>query len=121
MSTEKIRPTGSFKQASLKVVKSDTGQNLTYIQSALREVTKFGLMIIPLLGRLFYLINGLMILFSKQKKGIHDRVANSRVLRVKPAWKMGKQLLFFGAYFLAYFLLISLISATTFKITPALP
>ena len=84
----------------LKVVKSGTDQYITYVQSAIRELVKFGLMIIPLLGGLFYLINGLMIIFSKQKRGIHDRAVNSQVLRVKPAWKMGKQILFFGGFIL---------------------
>ena len=92
----------------LKVVKYGTEQNLTYIQSTLRELVKFGLVVIPLLGGLFYLINGLVIIFSKQKRGVHDRVVSSQVLMVKPSWKMGKQILFFGSYILLGIVIFSL-------------
>jgi uncharacterized RDD family membrane protein YckC len=84
----------------LKVVKYGTQENLTYARVTLRELLKFGLMIIPFVGGLFYVVNGLIVLFSKQKRGIHDTVANSQVLIVKPAWTIGKQIVFFGGYIL---------------------
>jgi len=92
----------------LKVFKYGTEQNLTYVQSAIRELVKFGLMFFPIIGGLFYLVNGFTILFSKQKRGIHDRVAKSQVLRVKPAWRMVKQILFFGVYALLIIIIILL-------------
>jgi uncharacterized RDD family membrane protein YckC len=90
----------------LKVVKFGTEEKITYGKSAIRELVKIGVVIIPVVGILFYVANGFVIIFSKQKRGLHDRAANSQVLKYKHAWRMRKQLLFFAVYFLLVITLV---------------
>lgn len=47
---------------------------------AIREVLKLILFRIPVLGALVYLISGLLIVFSKEKRGIHDLMAGTQVI-----------------------------------------
>lgn len=103
----------------LKVVKYGTDEKLTYVQSTVRELVKFGLMVIPWIGGIFNLINGLTILFSK--RGVHDRVSKTQVLFVKPAWSAKKQVAFFGGYIIigiVLYLLWSTLNTSLKSIAP---
>jgi len=76
----------------LKVVQFPTHTPLTLPQTFLREALRSLSPIIPFIGGLLYLINGLMIIFSKEKRGFHDRISKTQVLKVKNAWPILKQL-----------------------------
>lgn len=78
----------------LKVVKYKTSENVSLGQAIIREIFKV-LYLIPLLGSLLYFIVGLIIIFSKEKRSIPDFLAKTQVLRVKKAWPMGRQLIYF--------------------------
>lgn len=81
------------KQAyGLRVVDNTTRQNVSAQKAATREIVKLGIFLIPLFGSLLQVINGLMIAFSKEKLGIHDRVAGTRVVKEREAWAMSKQI-----------------------------
>ncbi|PIZ47877.1 hypothetical protein COY29_04610 [Candidatus Woesebacteria bacterium CG_4_10_14_0_2_um_filter_39_14] len=73
--------TPAKKLYKLKVVKYKNKEKVSYRQAIIREVLKLILFSIPILGALFYLINGLFIVFSKQKRGIHDLIAGTQVIR----------------------------------------
>lgn len=77
----------------LKVVQYSNHTSLSLPQAVLREASRNILMIIPIAGGFFYLINALMILFSKEKRGIHDRISQTQVLKVKNPWPIAKQIL----------------------------
>lgn len=105
----------------LKVVKFGTDELITYKKGVIRELVKFGVLFIPVLGVLFNIINGFKTLLSKDKRGFHDLAANTQVLRVKKAWSMKKQIIFFGGYALAFILLIAIWPSTKRKLSPYLP
>ncbi|HJZ05464.1 hypothetical protein A2634_04315 [Candidatus Amesbacteria bacterium RIFCSPHIGHO2_01_FULL_48_32] len=105
----------------LKVVKYHTDEKISYWRGIVRELTKVGILIIPIFGGLFYFVNSLVIIFSKQKRGLHDLAANSQVVRVKSTWPMKKQIAFFGGYillFIAIYILWSSIGQTINQFLP---
>ncbi|MFA6332419.1 MAG: RDD family protein [Methanoregula sp.] len=53
------------------------GQRISFTRSLLRNVTKFFFSLFPL----YFLINAVIIHYSKEKKAIHDYIANTRVLK----------------------------------------
>ncbi len=77
----------------LKVVTYQTDQKITLQQAIIRELAKYGIAFIPIIGLFIYIANGFMIIFSKEKRGLHDKAANSQVVRYKKAWSMKKQLI----------------------------
>lgn len=81
----------------LRVVKYGTTELITYNKAFLREFIKTGILLIPILGVLIYFINGLIIIFSREKRGIHDRVAGTQVVKLTGAWSIHKQLLIFSS------------------------
>ena len=105
----------------LKVVKYLTNEKISYWRGIVRELTKVGILIIPIIGGLFYFINGIVIIFSKQKRGLHDLAANSQVVRVKSAWPMRKQIAFFGGYALLFIVIYILWSSIGQTIKQFLP
>lgn len=78
----------------LKVVRFQTSQNISYGQAVARELVKYGVLLIPVIGTIFYTINGLIIVFSHDKRGIHDKAANTQVVKVGIVWNIKQQLLF---------------------------
>lgn len=76
----------------LKVVNSDTLQLLGAKKALLRELVAKTSYTVPLLGPIFQIVNGFVLIFSKEKKAIHDNVAGSKVLIVKKRWSILKQL-----------------------------
>lgn len=71
------------------VVKSyNSEKNITYYQVVLREGVKFGLSYIPIIGLFLELINWGMIVFLPEKRGIHDRIAKTQVVKVKNVWSV---------------------------------
>lgn len=86
----------------LQVVRYGTSERLSYGSAFIREGVKSGIQIIPFIGGILSFINGLVVFFSKEKKGIHDRIANTQVLRVKPYWSIWKQLVVFFALLTAF-------------------
>jgi uncharacterized RDD family membrane protein YckC len=76
----------------LRVVRYKTDNNISYKQSFLRDLIKSGLYIIPIVSGVFSLINGFTILFSSEKRGIHDKIAGTQVIKFKNAWSIRKQL-----------------------------
>ncbi|MFC1710488.1 RDD family protein [Patescibacteria group bacterium] len=84
----------------MKVVDIESKRNITFKSSFIRELVKIGPLFIPVIGTLFYFINGLVTLFSSNKRGFHDKSAKTQVLVVKKPWPFGKQILVFGALLL---------------------
>jgi uncharacterized RDD family membrane protein YckC len=82
----------------LQVVGLDGNADLKFEQVVIRELILRVLIFIPMVGELLFLINGLLIVFSKQKRGVHDMIAKTQVVKVGPAWPMKKQIIFFGGY-----------------------
>jgi uncharacterized RDD family membrane protein YckC len=76
----------------LKVVKYKTTENISYSKSVLRELLKAGLYFIPVISGLFVFINSLTIVFSSEKRGIHDKIAGTQVIKFKKPWSMKKQI-----------------------------
>ena len=76
-----------------KVITYNSTNNINYPQALIREIIKTGIVLIPIVGSVVYLINGLVIVFSKQKRGIHDLIAKSQVIKVKQPWSLGKQII----------------------------
>lgn len=75
----------------LKVVKEGTNENISYLRAFAREMIKVGVLAIPFFGVLFYFVNSLVILFSPSKRGFHDRIAKTQVLKIQEHWPMKKQ------------------------------
>ncbi|KKQ25368.1 MAG: hypothetical protein US39_C0008G0031 [Microgenomates group bacterium GW2011_GWC1_37_12b] len=80
------------KVYGLKVVDIDTQKNLRFKNAFIREVVSRGILFIPFLGFIFMIINFFVILFSPVKRGIHDKIAKSRVIVVEKSWTFIKQL-----------------------------
>ncbi len=79
----------------LTIVKYQTNNYVSLLQSLVRELIKVGVLFIPIIGGLIYFINGLTIVFSSEKRGIHDRLAKTQVLKTHSPWSLKKQLLIF--------------------------
>ena len=101
----------------LKVVKYKTTENITYGKSILRELLKSGFYFIPMISGLFAFVNGLTIVFSHERRGIHDKLAGTQVIKFKRPWSMKKQLLILAPLLLIFFLLLFFI--TWMAINPA--
>jgi uncharacterized RDD family membrane protein YckC len=76
----------------LRVVGFGDNANLKLEQVVIREVVGRSLILIPIFGGILFLINALMVVFSTQKRGIHDRIAKTQVIKIGPAWPMKKQI-----------------------------
>jgi uncharacterized RDD family membrane protein YckC len=76
----------------LKVVDYSNHDKLSLTKASLREAFRNLSVLIPVIGGIIYLANGLTIIFSKEKRGIHDRIAKTQVLKTKNAWPILKQL-----------------------------
>lgn len=83
------------KLFGLKVSEINTSLKLTYPKAFLREIVKFGIAIIPILGGFLNLANVIVIIFSKTKQGLHDRVVKSQVIEVGKAISLWKQVLLY--------------------------
>lgn len=77
----------------LKVIKYKTDEKISYWQAFLREIIKAGLYIIPIFSGLFSVLNGFFVIFSSEKRGLHDKIAGTQVVKYKNTWSMGKQIL----------------------------
>lgn len=75
----------------MKVIDTKTKGNLTYQGALVREAVNRGISGIPFLGILFVIINVIVIAKSDRKRGIHDKLANSQVMRIKESWSSKKQ------------------------------
>lgn len=100
----------------LQVFKYNTTNRLTYTRSIIREVLNSIPYAVPLLGFLLLIINGCMIVLSKNKRGFHDLLAGSQVVKVNPAWPIKKQ----GPFFLILILVVALEIAVVWTIDPAI-
>ena len=78
----------------LKVVQYHTDKHITYTHALLREVLKNGAALIPYIGIFYYGVNGLTVIFSKEKRGFHDMAAKSQVLKTSEHWGAGKQFVY---------------------------
>jgi len=76
-----------------KVYKQGTKELITYREAAVRELVKIGVTVLGAMGGLVYFVNGLVIVFSKSKQGLHDRLVKTEVVKVRPATPLGKQVL----------------------------
>lgn len=76
----------------LRVVKYRSTDSISYGKGFLRELIKTGVLLIPIVGGLISLINGLVIIFSRDKRGIHDRIAGTQVIKANNSWPLRKQL-----------------------------
>jgi len=83
------------KLYGLRVYGINTTSKLTYPKSFLRELVKSGIGIIPVAGGLLNLLNGILVVFSKTKQGIHDSVVKSQVIEVGKPISLWKQLLIY--------------------------
>ena len=99
----------------LKVVKYKTNELLTFPQAFLRETVKQGVILIPIIGGLIYIVNAFITAFSSEKRGIHDRVAHSQVIEVKQTWSLGKQVLYFLPLLIIDGLLLIIITLIIFS------
>ncbi len=86
----------------LRLVQYKTNNTLTYMKAIPRELIKNGISLIPVVGGLIYLVNGLITLFSNEKRGLHDIVADSQVIEVTKPWSLGKQALYFIPLLIIY-------------------
>lgn len=76
----------------LKVIDVESRNNTNYKRGFIREFVNRGLVGIPILGGLLLVINFFVILFSKNKRGIHDKLAKTQVVVYKKHWSLKKQL-----------------------------
>src|SRR3989344_2500147 len=76
----------------LRVVKYKTTQHINYKPAIIREVTKISLVFIPIICFLIFLLNIFIVIFSKEKRAIHDRIAGTQVIKVTKPWSIRKQL-----------------------------
>lgn len=77
----------------LKVIKYKTTDNISYRKSFLRDLIKSGFYFIPVFSGLIAFVNCLTIVFSSEKRGIHDRISGTQVVKFKNPWSTKKQLL----------------------------
>jgi len=90
----------------LRVVKYGSTDNISYGKAILRELVKTGIVIVPIIGGLISFINVLMVIFSSEKRGIHDRIAGTQVIKAKNRWSIRKQLVIFSLIILLLFITI---------------
>lgn len=83
------------KLFGLRVGEINTSSRLTYSKAFLREIIKFGIAIIPIIGGLINLVNVIIMIFSKTKQGLHDRVVKSQVVEVEKAISIWKQVILY--------------------------
>lgn len=76
----------------LKVVDINSRQNLSLKKATIRELTARATALVPFIGALFQLVNFFVMISSSERRGIHDRLANSQVLVVEKSWSVIKQL-----------------------------
>lgn len=91
--TFKKGATAGKEAYGFRVVTYKTTQPVSLGQAIKREIFKV-LYFIPLLGNLLYIIVGLGIIFSHDKRGLPDHLAGTQVVRAKKAWPLGKQFLY---------------------------
>jgi uncharacterized RDD family membrane protein YckC len=77
----------------LKVIQFDTKEIVNLKGALIREFLKFILGVIPFINLLAMIGLAVSIANSPEKRGFHDKLAGTQVLRVKPIWSLGKQLL----------------------------
>lgn len=83
----------------LRVVKFKTTQYVNYKTAIIREFVKMmpGISFIPIVGSIassiISLISVLLVLFTKEKRTVHDRIAGTQVIKVSNSWPMGKIIL----------------------------
>jgi uncharacterized RDD family membrane protein YckC len=94
----------------LKVVKYKTTENISYGKSFLRDLIKSGFYFIPAFSGLIALINGFTVVFSSEKRGIHDKIAGTQVIKFKNPWSMKKQLLILLPLLIFAFISVALYS-----------
>jgi uncharacterized RDD family membrane protein YckC len=92
----------------LKVIKYKTDNNISYRQSFLRDLIKSGVYLIPAVSGLFSFINGLTALASSEKRGIHDKIARTQVIKFRNSWGIKKQLLILLPVLIAFLFSFSL-------------
>lgn len=94
----------------LKVIDFNTKNNLSTNKALIREIVARGIAFIPLIGFIFLVINFFVVLSSSEKRGIHDKVADSQVLVTGKSWSLIKQIglfiLLIGISIAPYMLLI---------------
>jgi uncharacterized RDD family membrane protein YckC len=95
-----------------QVVRYQTTDKVRYVAAIIRESIKTVIVLIPIIGGLIYFINGLVIIFSKEKRGFHDLAAGTQVLKTKKAWSIWKQILLI---LLPIMLMISLLIYSMFQ------
>ena len=79
----------------LKVIDNTTNTNLTYLNAFKREFINRFLIVIPLIGALYTLINFFIMLSSDERKGVHDKFSGSKVIIVNKSWPIWKQFILF--------------------------
>lgn len=78
----------------LTVIQYRSHKHVTYVQSLTREFMKNGLSLLPYVGLIYYVANGLSVVLSKEKRGWHDKVAGTQVVKNTPVWGMRNYFLF---------------------------
>jgi uncharacterized RDD family membrane protein YckC len=85
-----------------KVYKYKTDELLSFPTAIKREIFKF-FYLLPLIGSVIYIIVGLTIIFSKEKRGLPDHFAGTQVLAINKAWSLKKTIFcFFNTIYRSY-------------------
>ena len=66
----------------LQIVKYGTMEKMGYGRAFVRELLKL-VSYIPVLGTIYFIINVIIILFSKQKRTIYDLIVGTQVIKIK--------------------------------------
>ena len=66
----------------LKIVKYGTMEYMSYGRAFARELLKI-ISYIPVIGTVYFIINAIMIMFTKQKRPIYDLIAGTQVVKMK--------------------------------------
>jgi uncharacterized RDD family membrane protein YckC len=66
----------------LQIVKYGTMEKMGYGRAIARELLKL-VSYIPLFGTIYFIINVIIILFSKQKRTIYDLIVGTQVIKIK--------------------------------------
>lgn len=66
----------------LKIVKFGSGEYMSYGRAIIREFLKL-LSYVPVYGTIYFIINALIILFTKQKRTIYDLIVGTQVVKIK--------------------------------------
>lgn len=77
----------------LKVINKNTNSKLTYVNAFKREFINRFLLVIPLIGAFYILINFFIMISSDERRGIHDKISGSQVIIVNKSWPIWKQFL----------------------------